>query len=137
MLSESFKKLMRTDRPELIGLGAASWVGHVLGSIGCLLEGFLTRLDVDGKSFLQLETIEWLCRCVLYPYLDILKDEVEIIRKSIGTEGICEVLVDEKQLKGISTYSGLQIEKDWKNERSKLCDITFRALLILRFSNIT
>ncbi|MDD4324675.1 MAG: hypothetical protein PHR37_07610, partial [Eubacteriales bacterium] len=134
MLANSFEKLMRTDRSEYIGLGAASWVGHVLGTVGCFAEGFATRYDKDGVSVLQFETIEWLCRCGLYPYLKVLQDDIEIIKNSINDKGFCETPVDEDQLKNISTYSGLQLEVDWKLPIRKLCDITFRALLILHFA---
>jgi len=136
MLAESFKKLMRTDRPELIGLGAASWVGHVLGTVGCFpSQGFSLRYTKDGSNSLQFETIEWLCRCGLTPYIEKLQEEVEAIKNSINADGICEANVDEGQLKGISTYSGLQLEIDWKEPVRKLCDITFRALLIIHYAD--
>ena len=48
--------------------------------------------------------------------------------------GICRATVDENQLKGISTYGGQQLEVDWKTETRKLCDITFRVLLILHYA---
>ena len=48
MLADAFAALMRTDRPELIGVGAASWAGHVLGTLGCYTEGFSTRCVKDG-----------------------------------------------------------------------------------------
>lgn len=41
----------------------------------------------------------------------------------------------ENQLKGISTYGGQQLENDWKIDTRKLCDITFRALLIMFYAN--
>ncbi|MGN1409263.1 MAG: hypothetical protein ACI4XJ_03710 [Eubacteriales bacterium] len=136
LLAESFKKLMRRDRPELIGVGAASWVGHELGTVGCFSEGYSIRYCIgDGeKSVVNLEAVEWMCRCGLYPYLPALHDEVEYIGNSIDENGICRADIDEEALKNISTYSGLQIEKDWKSETRKMCDITFRALMILKFA---
>ena len=136
MLAESIEKLMRTDRPELIGLGAASWVGHVLGTVGCYAEGFSLRYNKDASNSIELETMEWLCRCGVTPYLTELQKEIEILQRTINADGICEAHVNLKQLKGISTYSGLQLEVDWKSEIRMLCDITFRALLIFHYSNI-
>jgi len=136
MLAESFKKLMRTDRPELIGKGANSWVGYPLGTVGCFSEGFSLRYTKDGSNSLQLETIEWLCRCGLTPYIEKVREEVEVIKNSINADGICEANVDEGQLRGIGTYSGLQLEIDWNELIRRLCDITFRALLILYYANI-
>lgn len=135
MMAKAFEKLMRTDRIELIGVIANSWVGHVLGTVGCLAEGYSIRYEKNGVSVINLEAIEWLCRLGVYPYLSALQKEVKSISDSVDERGICRIAVDEESLKGISTYSGLQIEKDWKSEVRKLCDITFRALLILHHAN--
>lgn len=134
ILVDSIQKLMRTDRPEVMGVGAASWVGHVLGTVGCLTEGFSIAIEKDGVHYTQLETVLWLCKCGLTPYIEKLKDEIDIIRSSINANGICEANINEEQIKGISTYSGLQLEVDWKLPIRKLCDITFRALQILHYS---
>lgn len=45
MLAKAFEKLMRTDRPEMKGLGAVSWVGHPLGTLGGLSEGYAVRYE--------------------------------------------------------------------------------------------
>lgn len=94
------------------------------------------RYEKNGVSAVNLEAVEWLVRCGVNRYLDVVQNEVEAIRNSIDEEGICRISADEDALHGISTYSGLQIEKDWKSEIRKLCDITFRALLILRYSEL-
>ena len=134
MLAQSFKKLMRQDRPELTGVGAASWVGHVLGTLGCYTEGFSVRTTKDNASLIQLETVEWMCRCGLYPYLRVLQDEVGVLMDSVDADGICRAPVDEDFLRGISTYGGQQIEADWKTPIRKACDITFRALLCGKYA---
>ena len=136
MLAKAFEKLMRTDRPEMKGVGAVSWVGHPLGTLGCLSEGYAVRYEKNGVSVVNLEAIEWLVRCGVHHYLPVVQNEVEAIRNSIDKDGICRIDADEDALRGISTYSGLQIEKDWKSETRKLCDITFRALLILYYSRV-
>lgn len=134
ILAESFKKLMRTDRSESIRREANSWVGYKLGTVGCFSEGFSLRYIKDGSNSIQLETIEWLCRCGLTPHIEKLHEEVKVIKNSINADGICIANIDEGQLRGISTYSGLQLEVDWNEPLRKLCDITFRALLILHYS---
>ena len=136
MLAKAFEKLMRTDRPEMKGLGAVSWVGHPLGTLGGLSEGYAVRYEKNGVSVVNLEAMEWLVRCGVHHYLSTVQNEVEAIRNSIDKDGICRINADEDALRGISTYSGLQIEKDWKSETRKLCDITFRALLILYYSRV-
>ena len=70
----------------------------------------------------------------LGPYIEKLQDEIDTIRDSVNADGICEANVNEDQIKGFSTYSGLQLEVDWKSPIRRHCDIIFRALQILHYS---
>lgn len=133
MLSEAFKKLMRTDRPEK-QVGGDSWVGYVLGTTGCLKEGYQLGYDENGIHYTYLDRVEWLCRCGLAPYLEKLQREIKILQSFVGNDGICMAPIAENQLKGFGTYSGQQLEIDWKTPTRKFCDITFRVLLILHYS---
>jgi len=135
LLAEAVKKLMRTDRPEC-QVGGDSWVGYVLGTVGCLKEGYTLGYDKDGIRHTYLDRVEWLCRCGLAPYITELQAEVELLANSIDENGICRASVDENQLRGISTYGGQQLEVDWKTETKKYCDITFRASLIMHYSEV-
>ena len=134
MLAESFKKLMRTDRPEK-QVGGDSWVGYVLGTIGCLKEGYQLGYEENEIHYTYFDRVEWLCRCGLAPYLEQLQNEVEILQNLVNEEGICIAPIAENQLKGFSTYGGQQLETDWKNPIRRACDITFRALLILHYAS--
>ncbi len=134
MLAQSVKKLLRTDRPEC-QVGADSWVGYVLGTTGCLHEGYQLGYDKDGIHYTYLDRMEWLCRCGIAPYVEQLQNEVEILRNSISADGICTAPIDENQLRGFSTYGGQQLEVDWKSPTRRDCDVTFRALLILHYAN--
>ncbi len=135
MLAESFKKLMRTDRPEK-QIGGDSWVGYVLGTIGCLKEGYQLSYDKNGIHYTYFDRVEWLCRCGLAPYLEQLQNEAELLGNEINNDGICTAGIDENQLKGFSTYGGQQLETDWKSPVRRDCDITFRALLIMHYANM-
>lgn len=132
MLAEAVKKLMRSDRPQL-QMGADSWVGYVLGTIGCLKEGYSLGYEQDGVHHVYLDRVEWLCRCGLGPYVEQLGDEVKILQDSVNSEGICTGAVDESRLKGFSTYGGQQLETDWKSPLRRACDVTFRALLSMHY----
>jgi len=133
MLAESVNKLMRTDRPEK-QVGGDSWVGYVLGTTGCIKEGYTLGSDIDGIHYTYLDRTEWLTRCGIAPYVPALRDEIRMLMDSVDADGICRANVDENQLRGISIYGGQQLEIDWKNPVRKLCDITFRALLIAYYS---
>lgn len=133
MLAESFKKLMRTDRPGKQA-GGDSWAGYVLGTLGCLKEGYQLGYDENGVHYTYFDRVEWLCRCGLAPYLEQLQREVDILQGSVSGEGICMAPAVENQLKGFSTYGGQQLETDWKTSTRRSCDITFRALLIMHYA---
>ena len=54
----------------------------------------------------------------------------------LDSDGICRAEVDEEQLRGISTYSGQQLEVDWKSETRRLCDVTFSAALCIYYAGV-
>lgn len=142
MLSESFKRLMRTDRPEIMNTPVACWVGHTVGPLWYYPEGYsistnaINKFDTDGTRRINFEKVEWLCRCGLYPYLKELQSEVEYITEHINDNGICDVPFYENEFRGWGPYAGLQLETDWKAKIRKQCDITFRALLILHYAGL-
>jgi len=142
MLAETFRRLMRTDRPEIMNIPVACWVGHAVGPLWYFPEGYsistgaTNQYSSDGIRRVNLEKVEWLCRCGLYPYLKELQSEVEYISEHIDENGICNVPFHENEFRGWGPYSGLQLETDWKSKTRKQCDITFRALLILHYAKI-
>lgn len=146
MLSESIKKLMKTDRAELINLDPAVWVGHALGRLGgfpsqglsiktsCLLPSPMLIEYRDKPALYQMEYIEWLARCGVAPYIPTLQEAVNDIVSSIDDNGVCRIPIIDGVFKGWGPYAGLQLEVDWKSKLRRDCDVTFRALLILHYS---
>jgi hypothetical protein len=148
IVADSITKLMKTDRPELIGLIPASWVGYALGTLGGFAsQGFSIKTSVILPSPLanatlkpdlyNLEYIEWLARCGVVPLVPALREAVKDIANTIGDDGICRIPVVDDIFKGWGPYAGLQLETDWRSKVRRDCDITFRALIILHYSNIT
>ncbi len=141
MLAESFRRLMRTDRPEIINTKVACWVGHAVGPAWYLNEGYSVSADAiglfdsNGIHRINFEKVEWLCRLGLYPYLPELRKEVNYIEEFINNDGVCTVPFYENEFRSWGPYAGLQLETDWRSNKRKLCDITFRALLILHYAS--
>lgn len=135
MLGESFRQLMRTDRPEIMNTNVACWVGHPVGPAMYYPEGFSISTDTDVSHIVRLDKVEWMVRCGLYNHIPKLKEEVQYILESFDQDGICRLAVNEKEFRGWSPYFGLQLETDWKSKIRRACDITFRALLILHYAN--
>ena len=63
-------------------------------------------------------------------------NEVARLYEALDSDGICRAEVDEEQLRGISTYSGQQLEVDWNSETRRLCDVTFRAALCIYYAGL-
>lgn len=140
MLAESFRCLMRTDRPEITSTPVACWVGHAVGPMWYLNEGYSVFTDAlgfpdqSGVRRVNLEKTEWLCRCGLYPYLPQLKDAVGYIEEHIDGDGVCRVPFYEGEFRNWGPYAGLQLETDWRSKKRRACDVTFRALLIMHYA---
>ena len=63
-------------------------------------------------------------------------NEVARLYEPLDSDGICRAAVDEEQLRSVSTYSGQQLEVDWKSETRRLCDVTFRAALCIYYAGL-
>ena len=149
MLAASVAKMMRRDRPELINFFPASWVGYALGPLGGFpSQGLVVRATSlwpspismpyrDNVEYLLFEYIEWFTRCGVVPYIPALQEIVNEIAESIDGDGICRVPTLDGFFKGWGPYAGLQLEVDWKSKVRKACDVTFRALLILHYANLS
>jgi len=146
IIADSTAKMMKTDRPELINLNPAVWVGYPLGRLGGFPSQGLTIKATCGlpspmsipyrnrPELYQFEYIEWFARCGIIPYIPVLQEVVDEIMNTTDDGGICRIPVLEDIFKGWGPYGGLQLEVDWKSKIRKACDITFRALLILHYS---
>ena len=137
MLAEAVHKIMRTDRPELVGVHADSWVGYVLGTVGCFpSQGFKVVEDIDGVLHYHMEYLVWLAKCGIVKYSPILQDIVEQVINCVNDDGVCELAVRDDIFKGWGPYAGLQLEEDWKSKIRRNCDITFRALQLCYYAGI-
>jgi hypothetical protein len=94
-------------------------------------------ISQPGKpEFYNLEYIEWFARCGIVPYVPALQDAVKDIISNINDDGICRLSVPDDIFKGWGLYAGMQLEVDWKSKIRRDCDVTFRVLLILHYSNV-
>lgn len=147
MLADSFTKMMKRDNEELIGYVPAVWLGnHAVGAMGgypsqglsikstCLLPSPISIPNRDIPEYYHLEYIEWMARCGVVKYIPELQQAVDEIKNSIDDNGICTLPVHDRIFTAWGPYSGLQLEIDWKSKIRRDCDITFRALLIIYYS---
>lgn len=148
MLGESVAKMMKNDQPELINCIPNVWVDYPLGPLGgfpsqglnvkstCLLPSPISVPYRNRPELYNMEYIEWFARCGIVQYIPSLQSALQEIADSVDDSGICRIPVLEEIFKGWGPYAGLQLEVDWKSKIRQECDFTFRALLILHYSNI-
>lgn len=136
ILTEAFKRLMRTDRKEYIDINVNCWIGYSIGPLWRLTEGYTLSDEKDNAHIVNMEKTEWMARCGLYNHVPKLKEEVEYILNCVDQDGICKIDINEKDFKGWGPYFGLQLEPDWKVKVRRACDLTFRALLISHYAQV-
>jgi hypothetical protein len=145
LLADSVLKLMKTDRPELVGLMPAIWIGHAVGPLGGFPgQGFIIKnagllpsqeiVINESPVTYHLEYIEWLARCGVVPHIPAVQEAVDEIIQAFDSNGICRIPVHDGVFKAWGPYGGQQLEIDWKSKIRRDCDITFRALLIAYYS---
>ena len=135
MLADSFNKLLK-DTGLHYSPAYCVDIGHLVGCCGAFREGMKLGIETGGEYYVFLDLVEYMCRCGLYSLVPPLKKEVDIIYDSIDEQGICRANYVEKALKGMGCYGGGQLEVDWRSRTRKLCDVTYRGLLILYHSGL-
>lgn len=135
MLAEAFNKLLKDTGLDFTPAYCVD-IGHLVGCCGAFKEGMKLGTEVGGEHYVFLNLVEYMCRCGLYSLVPPLKKEVDIIYDSIDEQGICRANYVEKALKGMGPYGGGQLEEDWRSKTRKLCDVTYRGLLILYHSGL-
>lgn len=135
MLADAFNKLLKDTGLDYQPAYCVD-IGHLVGCCGAFREGMKLGTETGGEHSVLLDLVEYMCRCGLYNLVPPLKKEVDIIYDSIDEQGICRANYVEKALRGMGCYGGGQLEVDWRSRTRKLCDVTYRALLILYHSGL-
>lgn len=94
----------------------------------------VSNFNVNNVTGAWFDKMELFARCGIIKYSSILKSEVEALKSSINDNGICLAHADGNYFNHWSAYSGLRLEESWRSAIRKRCDISFRALMILFYS---
>lgn len=96
----------------------------------------LPEKDGFNVSSFWLDNMELFARCGVVQKVNKLKKEIEWLTDVIDKEtGICRIAPDNYLWK-YGPYSGLALEESPKTLLKRQCDVTFRALLIIYYSNL-
>lgn len=94
----------------------------------------IEKFDALKVKGIWFDKMDLLLRCDIIKYSKYLMNEISILKETIDNNGVCQAYIDETYFKNWGAYSGLRLEENWRTEAKKRCDITFRALLILHYS---
>ncbi|MBU5437144.1 hypothetical protein KQI42_03925 [Tissierella sp. MSJ-40] len=91
----------------------------------------------DKDWMIWFHRMELLSRLGVVNHIGELKDQVDFLTKVLReNNGIFKKKLSHYYFTKWGTYTGLALEKDWKSEKRRICDLTFRSLLILHYSEI-
>jgi hypothetical protein len=106
---------------------------------------FMNDFNINIDNIKDKDWMMWFHRTEMIARLGIA-GEIEAINKQINalqymlfeSEGFFRKELSHYYFHKWTQYIGLALENDWKSEEKRICDLTFRSLLILKLSgNIT
>lgn len=91
----------------------------------------------DKDWMIWFHRMELLSRLGIVKYIEELKNQVDfLINILYEGDGIFKKRLSHYYFTKWGTYIGLALEKDWRTEKRRMCDLTFRSLLILHYLEI-
>lgn len=91
----------------------------------------------DKDWMIWFHRMELLSRLGIVKYIEELKSQVDFLMNILNeNEGIFKKRLSHYYFTKWGTYIGLALEKDWRTEKRRMCDLTFRSLLILYYSEM-
>ena len=89
----------------------------------------------DKDWMMWFHRMELLSRLGVIKHIEELKAQVDFLVKTLDeNDGLFSKRLNHFSFNKWSAYSGLVLEKDWRTDKSRICDLTFRSLLILHYS---
>jgi hypothetical protein len=91
----------------------------------------------DKDWMIWFHRMELLSRLGVINHIKELKRQVDFLNNFLEVnDGIFKKKLNHYYFTKWGTYIGLALEKDWKSEKRRICDLTFRSLLILHHSRM-
>lgn len=91
----------------------------------------------DRDWMIWFHRMELLSRLRVVNHIEELKEQVNfLVNILMENGGIFKKKLNHYYFTKWGTYTGLALEKDWRAGKRRICDLTFRSLLILYYSEI-
>ena len=82
-----------------------------------------------------LEMMELLARCGIVKQVELLRNKYDYLISLVDDNlDIKNINADKYKSHGWSPYFGIALEEDWKTSRKMQCDLLFRILIIIHYS---
>lgn len=136
MIISSIIKLIRLSPiPDILVLK-----GHQLISPAsfCMHDFYSDMNNFKDKDWMiWFHRMELLSRLGVVKHIKELKDQVDFLASNLKeNDGVFKKRLNHYYFTKWGTYTGLALEKDWRTEKRRMCDLTFRSLLILYYSQM-
>lgn len=91
----------------------------------------------DKEWMMWFHRMELLSRLGVVKHIKELKEQVYYLLNLLDkNEGLFNKRLSHYYFNKWGTYTGLALEKDWKSQGRRICDLSFRSLLILHYSEV-
>ena len=85
------------------------------------------------QNYVQFDLMELFARCGIIKYVDFLRKKYEYMLSLVNNDLTINYKVGSRD-RNWGPYGGFALEEDWKNKIKKQCDLLFRLLLIMHYS---
>lgn len=142
--NEKNKKMVTTSIRQLVKLSPIPDIyvlkGHqLIAPASFCMHDFIPNISnfKDRDWMMWFHRLELLSRLNVVRHISELKEQVDFLAKILEeNDGLFNKKLRHYYFTKWGTYIGLALEKDWKSEKRRICDLTFRSLLILYYSEM-
>jgi hypothetical protein len=107
--------------------------GQFVGPCFALINAQMNILELNDKDSISLDILELFARCGVVSQVGLLREKYEYLLSLIDDELNFRGDIRAASL-GWSPYFGFALEENWRDNKRKLCDILFRTLLIIHYT---
>lgn len=93
--------------------------------------------QINAKDCMMwFHRVEMIARLGIIDQVEAIKNQVQILQNILcENEGLFTKTLSHFYFNKWTQYIGLALENDWKVKNARICDLTFRSLLILKLTN--
>lgn len=136
IIVDSIKQLVRLSPiPDILVLER----NQLVAPASFCMHNFNPCIDTfeDKDWMMWFHRMELLSRLGVVNHIKELKEQVNFLSKNLKeNNGLFKKKMNHYYLTKWGTYIGLALEKDWRSQNRRICDLTFRSLLILYYSEL-